>query len=109
MKFLEANNLDLQYFYDNDAAGFEKTETKLKEGYPVFLWKKLFQDIVDKKQSDDPYILLHRISKVKDLNKSRVPIIVFDKKLEQFKDKVLFPKKLEKANEILSKVGLPKV
>lgn len=47
--------------------------------------------------------------KVKDLNKSKVPIIVFDKKLEQFKDKVLFPKKLEKANEILSKVGLPKV
>jgi hypothetical protein len=46
--------------------------------------------------------------KVEDLNKSKVPIIVFDKKLEQFRDKVLFPKKLEKANEILAKAGLPK-
>jgi hypothetical protein len=46
--------------------------------------------------------------KIKDLNESKVPIIVFDKKLEQFRDKVLFPKKLEKANEILAKAGLPK-
>jgi hypothetical protein len=37
-----------------------------------------------------------------------VPIIVFDKKLEQFRDKVLFPEKVAQANEILSKVGLPK-
>lgn len=33
--------------------------------------------------------------------------IVFDKKLEQFSGKTLFPKKLAKANEILAKVGLP--
>lgn len=69
MKFLESNNLELQYFYDNDSAGYEKSEQKIKEGYPVFLWKKLFQDIVDKKKSQDPYTLLYRISKVKDLNK----------------------------------------
>ena len=69
MKFIELNNLDLQYFFDNDAAGFDKSEQKLKEGYPVFLWKKLFQDIVDKKNSADPYQLMYRISKVKDLNK----------------------------------------
>ena len=43
------------------------------------------------------------------LNQSKVPIIAFDKKLEQFRDKVLFPEKLEKAKEILAKVGLPKV
>ena len=43
------------------------------------------------------------------LNKSKVPIIAFDKRLEQFRDKVLFPEKLEKAKEILAKVGLPKV
>jgi hypothetical protein len=42
------------------------------------------------------------------LNKSKVPIIVFDKKLEQFRDKVLLPEKLAKAKEILSKGGLPK-
>ncbi|WP_310560155.1 hypothetical protein [Flavobacterium sp.] len=43
------------------------------------------------------------------LNQSKVPIIVFDKKLEEFKGKVLFPEKLKKANEILAKAGLPKV
>jgi len=37
------------------------------------------------------------------------PIIVFDKKLEEFRGKVLFPEKLKKANEILAKAGLPKV
>jgi hypothetical protein len=68
-RFLENNNLDLQYFFDNDEAGYKKSEEKLKSGYPVFLWKKLFDDIVEKKKTDDPYRLLHRISKVKDMNK----------------------------------------
>jgi len=66
---LENNGLDIRYFYDNDDAGFKKSEQKIKAGYPVFLWKKLFQDIVDKKKTDDPDRLLHRISKVKDMNK----------------------------------------
>lgn len=69
MRFLESNNLDIQYFYDNDSAGNLKTEQKLKSNYPVFLWKKLFEYIVTMKKSDDPYGLLNRISKVKDLNK----------------------------------------
>ncbi len=43
------------------------------------------------------------------LNQSKVPIIVFDKKLEKFRGKVLFPEKLKKANEILAKSGLPKI
>jgi hypothetical protein len=68
-RFLESNNLDLQYFFDNDEAGYKKSEEKLKDNYPVFLWKKLFEDIVNKKNSPDPYRLLHRISKVKDINK----------------------------------------
>lgn len=69
MKFLENNQLDLQYFYDNDPAGHQKSEEKIKDGYPVFLWKKLFESIVDKKNPQDPYGLMYRISKVKDLNK----------------------------------------
>jgi hypothetical protein len=69
LKFLENNNLDLQYFFDNDIAGYNKSEEKLLEGGKVFLWKKLFEDIVSKKKSDDPHKLLYRISKVKDLNK----------------------------------------
>ena len=44
-----------------------------------------------------------------ELNQSKVPIIVFDKKLEEFRGKVLFPEKLKKANEILAKSGLPKI
>ena len=68
-RFLENNNLDIQYFFDNDDAGYIKTEEKLKSGYSVFLWKKLFEDIVERKKADDPYRLLHRISKVKDVNK----------------------------------------
>ena len=47
----------------------QKSEEKIKEEFPVFLWKKLFEDIVEKKNVEDPYKLLYRISKVKDINK----------------------------------------
>ena len=68
-RFLENNDLDIQYFFDNDDAGYKKSEEKIKSGYPVFLWKMLFEFIVDSKKSDDPHSLLYRISKVKDMNK----------------------------------------
>lgn len=68
-KLIENNGLDIQYFFDNDDAGFNKSEEKIKHEYPVFLWKKLFEDIVEKKKVADPAALLHRISKVKDINK----------------------------------------
>ena len=45
---------------------------------------------------------------IEELNASKVPIIVFDKKLEQLRDKSIFPEKLAKANEILLSVGMPK-
>jgi hypothetical protein len=48
------------------------------------------------------------IMTVEKLDNSKIPIIVFDKKLEQFRGKTLFPEKLAKANEILAKAGLPK-
>lgn len=67
-KFLESNNLEIQYFFDNDMAGFKLSEEKLKYGYPVFLWKKFFEEIVKKKKNEDPYKLMYRISKIKDLN-----------------------------------------
>jgi hypothetical protein len=68
-RFLENSGFDLQYFFDNDEAGFKKSEEKLKEGFTVFLWNKLFESIVEQKNSNDPFSLLHRISKVKDINK----------------------------------------
>lgn len=68
MKFLEKNNLYIQYMYDNDISGFKKSEEKIKIGFAVFLWNKLFGDIVDRRKSNDPHGLLYRISKIKDLN-----------------------------------------
>jgi hypothetical protein len=44
---------------------------------------------------------------IKQLNDSKVPIIVIDKKLEKFRGQNLFPEKLKRANEILAKTGLP--
>lgn len=69
MRFIESNNLDIQYMYDNDDAGFKKSDEKIKMGYPVFLWNKLFESIVENKRYTDPYKLMNRIKLVKDLNK----------------------------------------
>ena len=66
---LKSNNLDIQYFYDNDETGFKKSTQKIKEGKSVFLWKKFFNKIVEGRKNIDPYKVLWRISKVKDLNK----------------------------------------
>lgn len=94
-RFLENNELELQYFFDNDEAGFKKSEEKLEEGYPVFLWGKLFESIVDKKNTEDPYKLLYRISKVKDINKlaELVPNAYSKLELNNFFSKDILDKK----------------
>ncbi len=46
--------------------------------------------------------------KVEDLNKGKIPVVKIDKKLEEYRGKILFPKKLALANEMLSKATLPK-
>jgi hypothetical protein len=43
-----------------------------------------------------------------ELKKRKIPIVKIDKSLNKYDDIVLFPDKLEKANEMLRKVGLPK-
>jgi hypothetical protein len=48
------------------------------------------------------------VMKGKDLNKSKLPVVRIDNSLEKYKDKVLFKDKLDKANEMLKTVGLPK-
>ena len=68
MNILESN-LDLQYFYDNDITGHKNSAMKLKDGFPVFLWLKLFDDMIKKKQPDDPFAYRDRILAIKDLNK----------------------------------------
>lgn len=46
---------------------------------------------------------------INELNKRKTPIVVIDNSLEKFKGKILFPEKLAKANEVLKKIGLPKL
>jgi hypothetical protein len=46
---------------------------------------------------------------IKDINTNKKPVVLVDKSLDFFNDKILFPKKLEKANEMLKKVGLPRL
>lgn len=65
--FFENNNLDTQFFYDNDDAGYIKSEDKIKRGFKVFLWKKLFDELSRKQR--DPYKALYRLQTIKDLNK----------------------------------------
>ena len=46
---------------------------------------------------------------IDDLNKAKIPIVKIDKKLEKLRGRTLFPKKLEMANELLSKAKLPAI
>jgi hypothetical protein len=46
---------------------------------------------------------------IEELKKRKTPIVVIDKSLEKYKGKVLFPEKLAKANDVLKRIGLPKL
>ncbi len=48
------------------------------------------------------------MKKIEELNKSKLPIVKIDKKLGKYKDQILFKEKVEKANETLKRIGLPK-
>ncbi|MCF2500325.1 hypothetical protein [Dyadobacter chenhuakuii] len=43
------------------------------------------------------------------LKKSKAPIIIIDKSLNELKGKEFFPEKLKKVNDILAKSGLPDI
>jgi hypothetical protein len=45
---------------------------------------------------------------VKDLNRKKTPIVTIDNSLEKLKDQPLFQEKVDKANEVIRKVGLPR-
>lgn len=45
---------------------------------------------------------------IKELNNSKVPIVKIDKSLNEYTEKVQFIEKVDKANETLKNVGLPK-
>lgn len=67
--FLECNGLNIQYFYDNDEAGWLKSEEKIRDGFNVFLWNKMTDSIIKRKNTQDPFLMKTRLDKVKDLNK----------------------------------------
>jgi hypothetical protein len=39
---------------------------------------------------------------------TKIPLIAIDKSLDKLRDKIMFPKKLEKANQMLLTAKLPK-
>jgi hypothetical protein len=43
------------------------------------------------------------------LKKGKASIVIIDKSLEKYKGKNLFPEKLAKANDVLRRIGLPKL
>jgi hypothetical protein len=45
---------------------------------------------------------------IKELNKKKLPVVRIDNSLEKFKNAPIFQDKVDKANEMLRTVGLPK-
>lgn len=45
---------------------------------------------------------------INELKKRKIPIVRIDNSLNKLDDVILFPAKLEKANAMLKKIGLPK-
>jgi hypothetical protein len=45
---------------------------------------------------------------ITEIKKRKIPIVRIDKSLNSYDDKILFPTKLEKANETLRRIGHPK-
>ena len=46
---------------------------------------------------------------IKQLKNRKTPIVVINKSLEKYKGQNLFPEKLAKANDVLKRIGLPKI
>ena len=44
---------------------------------------------------------------IQDISKRKVPIVAIDTALDKYEDKILFPKKLERANKMLKTAKLP--
>jgi len=68
LKFLTESdeNLDIYFFYDNDVTGIFKATKMLKNGFPVFLWNKLFNKLLEK--SKNKYDAKRKLNNIIDLN-----------------------------------------
>jgi len=45
---------------------------------------------------------------MKIIKERKIPIVIIDANLNKLDEQILFPEKLEKANEMLKRIGLPK-
>ena len=66
MSFLMSEDLDLQFFFDQDNIGVRKASTMLDAGNKVFLWQKLVEKLLINKT--DKYKAKRYLLKIKDLN-----------------------------------------
>lgn len=88
LKFLTESDADLtlRFFYDNDTTGISKATKMLKNGFPVFLWNRLFDKLTERsKNKYDAKRKLQDIIDLNDLVKSSKNPNVYEKlKLEKF-------------------------
>lgn len=67
MSFLMSEDLQLQFFFDQDNVGVRKSLNMLESGHKVFLWQKLIEKIIKNKK--DKYVAKKYMLNIKDLNK----------------------------------------
>jgi len=67
MDFLMSDELDIQFFFDQDQVGIDKSLKMLEKNNKVFLWQRLVEDLIKNKK--DKYIAKKYATKIKDLNK----------------------------------------
>lgn len=65
ISLLSNDNLDLKFVLDTDEAGQKKAKEMIDNGYSVFLWKRLFNDLSKGKGNK---FLHHLESNIKDIN-----------------------------------------
>lgn len=71
---LKEEGLDIRFIYDNDKSGFKKTLSMLEEGRTVFLWNKLFIDLL-KNHRGNKFKMAKLLSEnIKDFNKLAIKI-----------------------------------
>ena len=69
---LNEDGIDIRFIYDNDKAGFNKTEKMLNDGRVVFLWNKFFLDMIKKYKGNKRDMAKLLSENVKDFNKLAV-------------------------------------
>lgn len=87
--FLIQNDLDIQFFFDNDYIGKAKSLQWLKKGYPVFLWEKLLNDLA-KESLNPPAYKIWFNENIKDLNKLQAEVNVKWSNLQKYFSTSLF-------------------